>query len=139
MTREVMADGVREAIADLYKEDFDAYGHRWDFEALPFAADGWNRDALAHAAYHSVANDWIDHVDRAGRQWRHERDEAAHRQHATRERLRRAEDRARRLRAENRRLRSRTGTRSLARRVARAAGSPRVSLVRLRDRLLRRG
>jgi hypothetical protein len=131
MTREVMAGGVREAIEDLYEQDFDAYGHRWDFEALTFAADGWNRDALAHAAYRVVANDWIDHVDRAGRQWRHQRDDAARRQQVARRRLRRAEQRARRLRAQNRLLRSRAGGRSMARRVRRAAGSARASLGRL--------
>ena len=135
MTREVMAGGVREAIEDLYKEDFDAYGHRWEFESLAFAPDGWNRDALAHAAYHTVANDWIDHVDRAGKQWRHERDEAARRQRAAARSLRRAEDRARKLRAENRLLRSRASAPTLARRALRAARSPRASL----RRLLRRG
>ncbi|HET6654105.1 MAG TPA: sulfotransferase family 2 domain-containing protein [Nocardioides sp.] len=142
MTREVMGGGVKEAIEELYKEDFDAYGHRWDFGSLKFAADGWNRDAIAHAAYHTVANDWIDHVNKTGKQWRHERDELARRQRAARKRLRRAEAEARRLRAENRRVQSRGRGRSLAGRVARAARSPKASLGRLtgrlRGRLLRR-
>ena len=135
MTREVMGGGVKEAIEELYKEDFDAYGHRWDFESLKFAPDGWNPDAIAHAAYHTVANDWIDQVNRTGKQWRHERDELSRRQRAAKQRLRKAEARAQRLREENRRLQGQSGERSLPRRVVRAARSPRATI----GRLLRRG
>ena len=131
MTREVMDDGVKEAIEDLYKEDFDAYGHRWDFERLKFAPDGWNADAMAHAVYHTVANDWIGQVNRSGKQWKHERDQLRRRQRAATKSLRRAASTAARLKAENRRLRGRTGPRPLARRVVSAARAPRASLHRL--------
>lgn len=135
MTREVMGGGVKEAIEELFKEDFDAFGDRWDFEQLKFAADGWTPDAISHAAYQTEANDWIGHVWMSGKTWRSERDQLAKELERNTRRTARLERRNRRLRKENRRLRAHgTATDPLPRRLARAARSPRATLTRLRGR-----
>jgi len=118
MTREVMAGGVREAIEKLFAEDFDAFGERWDFEQLKFAADGWTPDAISHAAYQTEANDWIGHVWASGKSWRGERNALKQQHQQTEKRLRRLEKQVRRLRQDNRRLRG-GQRRGLAARLAR--------------------
>jgi len=59
LTRRVLADGVAEAIATSYKEDFDRFGERWNLESLRYAPDGWSEDALAHVRFHTIANERI--------------------------------------------------------------------------------
>ena len=134
MTREAMGNGVKEAIEELYADDFAAYGHRWDFERLKFAPDGWNKDAIAHAAYHTVANDWIDQVNKTGKQWREERDEVRRRSRQAKRRLRRLEAKAERLKAENQRLGG-SGADSFTGRLASAARNPRATAGKVARRL----
>jgi Sulfotransferase family len=107
MTREVMGGGVKEAVEHLFREDFEAFGERWDFETLKFAPDGWTTDAIAHVAYQTEANDWIGQVWSSAKEWRQERDRLARRLRRTEERTERAERRLRRLESRNERLRAR--------------------------------
>ena len=106
LTREVMADGVKEAIEELYREDFDAFGERWDFGKLKFGPDGWTRDAVSHVAYQTAANDWIGQVWATGKRWRKQRDRVKRKVRRTERQVLQAERRVRRLREQNQRLRS---------------------------------
>lgn len=94
MTREVMGGGVRERVVELYRDDFSIYGDRWDFEKLSFAPDGWNKDALSHAAFQTEANGWLDQVYSKGEQWRDERDDLATQLRKARRRIKRLERRS---------------------------------------------
>ncbi len=91
MTREVMGGGVKEAIEDLFREDFDAFGERWDFDSLKFAPDGWTPDAIAAAAYQTDANDWIGQVWSSAQEWRRERNALRRQNRRLRRRLAAAE------------------------------------------------
>jgi hypothetical protein len=104
MSREVWAGGTKERVEQLYREDFDAFGERWDFDRLKFAPDGWTQDAVNHAAYQTEANDWIGQVWSSGKRWRRQRDDATRKLHATRRRIAKAEQRVKRLRARHDRL-----------------------------------
>ncbi len=142
LTREVMSGGVKEAIEYHYSDDFDLFGDRWSFEDLKFVPDGWNADALAHAEYHTVANEWIGELSDRAREHRararqHRESAGEHRARVgelSRERgrleseLRRERHRARELEQELRR-------RSLAGRLRQLAPPPAKRLAR---RALRR-
>jgi hypothetical protein len=106
MSREVWAGGLKERVEQLYREDFDAFGERWDFDRLKFAPDGWTQDAVNHAAYQTEANDWIGQVWASGKRWRRQRDEAARKLRATERRIDKAEQRVKRLQARHDRLRA---------------------------------
>jgi hypothetical protein len=66
MIREVLDHGVAEEIEKLYEADFDVYGSRWDLATLKYAPM-WSRDAIGHAAYHTVANERINDISRQAR------------------------------------------------------------------------
>ncbi|MGA9748970.1 MAG: sulfotransferase family 2 domain-containing protein [Nocardioides sp.] len=99
LTRAAMGGGVKEAVEELYPEDFAAFGERWDFERLKFTADGWTPDAIAHAAYQIDANDWIGQVWASAKDWRDERNTLARRNARLEHRLAKVRRRVRRLRA----------------------------------------
>lgn len=108
MTREVWSGGLKEEVERLYRDDLDAFGERWDFDALDFAPDGWTQDALTHAAYRTEANDWIGQVWSTGKRWRRQRDAATRKLRATERQAAKAEQRVKRLKARNDRLRQHT-------------------------------
>jgi len=107
LTREVMGGGVKEAIEQLYREDFDAFGERWDFDRVKVGPDGWSPDAISHVAYQTEANDWIGQVWATGKRWRGQRDRMQRKVSRTEQRTAQAERRVRRLRERNERLRAR--------------------------------
>jgi hypothetical protein len=106
LTREVLGGGVKEAVEELFREDFDAFGERWDFERVKVGPDGWTPDAIAHVAYQTEANDWIGQVWASGKGWRRQRDRKRRQARRTEQRLAQTERRLRRLREENERLRA---------------------------------
>ncbi len=108
LTREVLGGGVKEAIEELFREDFDAFGERWEFERLRFGTDGWTPDAIAHVAYQTEVNDWIGQVWASGKRWRKQRDRKRALARRTEQRVAEAERRVRRLQARNEQLRARS-------------------------------
>ena len=119
LTREVMGNGVREAVEEIYAIDFEQFGDRWDFERLKFV-DGWTPDAMDHLRYHVVANERISHLSRRARA--HEAEERV-----LRRRLREARERADQL---ERALEEAKGhDRASRRQLARTKGSTRLRRV----------
>ena len=104
MSRDVWADGLKERVEVLFREDFDAFGDRWDFDKLKFAPDGWTQDAVDHAAFQTQANDWIGQVWKTGKRWRRQRDAATRKLRNTERQIARAERRVKRLQTRNDRL-----------------------------------
>ena len=66
-----LEEGSREIIEDSYAEDFAAWGERWSVAKVKMA-DGWSDDAIAHAAYHTVANERIGDLRTVARQKHHQ-------------------------------------------------------------------
>lgn len=59
LTREVLSPEVSAVVEDSYRRDFEAFGEDWALDRLKYDPDGWSADAIAHAAYHTVANERI--------------------------------------------------------------------------------
>lgn len=70
----VLEDGVGELIEELYAVDFEAFGDRWSRDRL-MGGGSWGEDAIAHARYHTLANERIGDLSRQARhykrKWRH--------------------------------------------------------------------
>jgi Sulfotransferase family len=66
----VLADGVAEVIEELYADDFAAFGDRWDRESMLRGDASWSDDAIAHAAYHTRANERIGDLSKQARELR---------------------------------------------------------------------
>lgn len=64
LTAEVLDNGIANRIKTAYQSDFDAWGERWSLSDLKYAKDGWSRDAVRSAAFHTVANERIGDLSR---------------------------------------------------------------------------
>ncbi|WP_394289193.1 sulfotransferase family 2 domain-containing protein [Microbacterium sp.] len=69
-TAAVFADGVREAVEQIYADDFARFGDRWDFARIESRTGDWTPDAFAHAASIVASNERIADLVRAARRLR---------------------------------------------------------------------
>lgn len=90
LTREVFPPEVSAVIEDSYRRDFEAFGEDWSPERLKYDPDGWSADAIAHVAYHTVANERIGDLRAEARRLQRRLDRAL----AANERLRDARPQA---------------------------------------------
>ncbi len=67
---ELFAGGVREAIEEMFADDFAGFGERWDFSRIEARPTSWTPDAFAHAHSVIAMNERIADVVRAARQLR---------------------------------------------------------------------
>ena len=66
----VLEDGAAEIIAELYADDLAEYGDRWSLDRLMTGPNTWSKDALKHAAYHTVANERIGDLSKQTRMYK---------------------------------------------------------------------
>lgn len=66
----VFAGGVREAVEQIYADDFARFGGRWDFGRIEARTGEWTPDAFAHAHSIIATNERIADVVRAARRLR---------------------------------------------------------------------
>ena len=66
-TAALFGGGVREAIEELYADDFERFGERWDFSRIEARQATWTPDAFAHAQSIIAMNERISDVVRTAR------------------------------------------------------------------------
>ncbi len=64
LVREVLSPDVAATIEDSYRKDFAAFGDRWALDRVKVSPGPWSQDAIAHAAYHTAANERIGDLRR---------------------------------------------------------------------------
>ncbi len=67
---ELFAGGVREAIEELFAEDFEHFGDRWDFSRIEARETAWTPDAFAHAQSIIAMSERLSDVVRSARRLR---------------------------------------------------------------------
>lgn len=85
---ELFGGGVRELIEELYRDDFERFGDRWDFAPIEVRATTWTPDAFAHAQTVVAMNERISDVVRTARRMRRQNLKLQQRNDQLRDRLR---------------------------------------------------
>jgi hypothetical protein len=65
---QLFEDGVAEEIEKLYQPDLEAFGDRWSIANVRTPKEMWTRDAIRHAAFHTVANERLGDLSKHAKQ-----------------------------------------------------------------------
>lgn len=95
MISAVFEDGVAETVEELYAPDFEAFGDRWSRELVLSGGGSWSDDAIAHAAYHTRANERIGDLSKLARQYKRKLGHATNRAEKLGKELRSMQEEAR--------------------------------------------